>query len=131
VLQKQDPHPRLFSHYVSTLRALTVLPLNQGILRIFEKKLLEEIGYGLRWHEDFSTGKPLISDKYYQYYPGEGFKQTEDQQMGSFKGEHLLAFSRELLTTQECLRDAKRLMRAVISTLLGHYNLQSRELFQK
>src|SRR4029079_13195722 len=26
LLQKQDPHPRLFSYYVSTLHALTVLP---------------------------------------------------------------------------------------------------------
>jgi DNA repair protein RecO (recombination protein O) len=131
VLQKQDPHPRLFSHYVSTLHALTMLPLNQSILRIFEKKLLEEIGYGLQWHEDFSTRQPLMPDKYYQYHPGNGFKQINDQQVGGFKGESILAFAHELLTTQEYLQDAKRLMRMVMTTLLGHQNLQSRELFQK
>lgn len=129
ILQKQDPHPRLFSHYMSTLKELTIFPLNQSVLRIFEKKLLEEIGYGLRWYEDFSTGQPLIPDKYYQYYPGNGFKEV-DNQMG-FKGESLLAFAQELLTTPEYLQDAKRLMRLMIATLLGHYNLQSRELFQK
>jgi DNA repair protein RecO (recombination protein O) len=131
VLQKQDPHPHLFAHYVSTLKALTALPLNQGILRIFEKKLLEEMGYGLRWNEDFSTGHPLIPDQYYQYYPGEGFKHIDNQQAGSFKGESLLAFAHELLTTHAFLQDAKRLMRIVISTLLGNQPLQSRELFQK
>jgi len=130
VLQKQDPHPRLFSQYVTTLKALTVSPLNQSMLRIFEKKLMEEMGYGLRF-EDFSTGLPLISDQYYEYHPGNGFKQINDQQSGSFKGDSILAFAHELLTTPEYLKDAKRLMRMVIATLLGHQTLQSRELFQK
>ncbi len=127
VLQKQDPHPQLFAHYQSTLEALTVLPLNQSILRIFEKKLLEEIGYGLCWHEDFSTGQAILPDKYYQYYPGDGFKQIES---GGFKGEALLTIANESFT-EVYLQDAKRLMRIVITALLSDQTLYSRKLFQK
>jgi DNA repair protein RecO (recombination protein O) len=127
LLQKQDPHPQLFLNYQSTLSSLTKLPVDQSILRIFEKKLLDEIGYGLRWHEDFLTEMPLIPDKYYQYCPGDGFKETQNPQ--GFKGESLLAIANESLITRECLQDAKKLMRLIIAGLLGQSRLQSRELF--
>lgn len=130
VLQKQDPHPQVFMNYQSTLEALTLSPLNQSVLRIFEKKLLEEIGYGLQW-SDFSNGQSLVPDKYYHYYPGYGFKEIENQSAQGFKGGSLLAFADELFISQQDLQDAKRLMRFVIATLLGEKNLNSRELFLK
>ena len=82
-------------------------------------------------YEDFLTGLPIVANQYYQYHLGNGFKQVNNQQVGSFKGESILAFAHELLTTAEYLLDAKRLMRMVIATLLGDQTLQSRELFQK
>lgn len=126
LLQKQDPYPSLFLKYKKTLEALAILPLNPKSLRLFEKSLLEEAGYGLQWYVDFSTGQPLVSDNYYRYYPGHGFKEMEN---GQFKGECLLEFANETLMTDESLRDAKRLMRMAIALALDNYALQSKDLF--
>lgn len=127
VLQKQDPNPRLYTIYEHTLLELQNANQLQKTLRIFEKKLLEELGYGLQLQNDFATGDPFLSEKFYQYYPDHGFKQG-DQERG-FKGKSLLALAKEELNDEECLRDAKRLMRLVLSALLGFEEIHSRKLF--
>lgn len=133
VLQKHDPHPRLYAVYQQTLLTLQSMPLQQKTLRLFEKKLLEELGYGLQLAHDFATGAPLIHDKNYRFYPEFGFKIGDENDNPAsamiFSGKSLLALAREELEDPEVLRDAKRLMRQVLGPLLGPQPLQSRKLF--
>lgn len=128
LLQKGDPHPRLFDVYRCTLMALQGDMLNQSVLRLFEKKLLDELGYGVSLNIDFVTGNAILLDKYYQYYPEQGFTQSE-QHTGAFLGKHLIAFEQEELFNNDVLRAAKRLMRIVLGSILGELPLHSRKLF--
>lgn len=128
LLQKSDPHPVLYAMYEQTLLELRGNVLAQKTLRLFEKKLLDELGYGLPLQEDFSTGNALQPDAYYQYVPEQGFKQCEEG-AALFIGKHLIALHHEQLQEEDVLRDAKRLMRMVLRPLLGEMPLNSRKLF--
>lgn len=137
VLQKQDSHPRLYTIYYQTLLELQGAKLQQKTLRLFEKKLLEELGYGLQLQHDFLTGEELLAEEYYQFYPEQGFKRYESflssaqvEERG-FKGKNLLALAKEQLDNEESLRDAKRLMRLALGSLLSFQPLYSRKLFNK
>lgn len=125
LLQKQDPYPYLYRVYHETLVELANTHLQQKTLRLFEKKFLEEIGYGLQLNQD--------ADKYYHYYPDYGFEEVnpnEDKRSGMvFSGKNLRHLANETLDDPESLGEAKKLMRLVIAHLLGDKTLESRKLF--
>lgn len=128
LLQKHDPHPSLFNHYTKTLRNLDTEALDLNVLRLFEKNLLEELGYGLPLAHDYITEQPLLADKKYHYHHDHGFTEAED---GDFQGDYLIAFANGRLECDEGLHDIKRLMRKALARLLGDQPLQSRDLFKK
>lgn len=132
LLPKHDSQPRIFTLYHETLLALEQTERQQKVLRIFEKKLLEELGYGLQLKHDLSV-KPFHSDCYYRYIPEFGFELFTPDHASLprtvFLGKSLLALANEDFEDEESLRDAKRLMRLVLSSVLGDYVLHSRKLF--
>ena len=129
LLHKHDPCTLIFDLYHETLLALQGDTLQQKILRIFEKKLLEQLGYALHLNDKIQT------EKYYRYIPELGFKLYDDYENAPsnwvFLGKHLLAFSADNLEDADVLRDAKRLMRLALTPLLGPKPLHSRKLFQE
>jgi len=128
VLQPSDPHPILFETYHDTLLALQNNCFNEKILRLFEKKLLIELGYGL-----FSMNQSFLNNQFYQFDSEKGFVECKrDPLIKSFifSGKSLLSFANEELTDPESLFDAKRLIRLAFRILLGIYDLHSRKLFQ-
>ncbi len=132
VLQKNDPHPLLFAMYHQTLLELQGPTLHQKVLRLFEKKCLEELGYGLSFC-DHMNGEALRPDQLYYFFPEKGFV-AQDALMknknSAFQGKSLLAFHEGRLDDEVSCRDAKRLMRLAISALLGLQSFHSRQLFQ-
>jgi DNA repair protein RecO (recombination protein O) len=123
LLQKQDPCPHLYRVYQNTLVELQADRLQQKTLRIFEKRLLEELGYGLQFQS-------IVAEKYYQFNPEQGFElHNHEVNNRVFLGKSLLALADEQLNDPESLRDAKRLMRMVLAPLLGNQPLHSRKLF--
>jgi DNA repair protein RecO (recombination protein O) len=126
LLPKQDPHPNLYTTYRNTLVELQAPILKEAVLRLFEKRLLEEMGYGLQLPREFTP------DNYYRYYPEQGFELCSNQlemSMTVFSGKSLLALAREELSNDEVLKDVKRLMRLAYKPLLAGKELKSRELF--
>lgn len=132
VLHKHDPHPGLYRIYRETLLELQQDCLQQKTLRLFEKKLIEELGYGLQLRYD-TSGKAFMADQHYQFYPEQGFELEQGVgdacKVPTFPGRSLLALANEQLDDESSLRDAKRLMRIVLAPLLGSQPLQSRKLF--
>ena len=55
LLQRNDPHPELFAAYGQALHGLQTEP--QRPLRLFEKHLLEALGYGLLLDHDAGSGE--------------------------------------------------------------------------
>lgn len=133
LLHKWDPHPNLFRVYDETLMALQQAPLNQQALRIFEKILLEELGYGLL-QKDGEDQQAFDPEKYYRFVPEQGFVVSElgeDAKAKStlFSGKSLLSIANEDWSDEDCMQDAKRLTRFALTPLLGGRQIHSRKLF--
>lgn len=132
MLQKEDPSANLYTIYQKTLLELTNTCVQEKPLRIFEKNLLIELGYGLLLNQELASGNSIQEEAYYIFYPENGFKLQEDQTLlGGFKGSSLLALVKEQWNNEESLQDAKRLMRLVLKSLLGDKPLHSRALFKR
>jgi DNA repair protein RecO (recombination protein O) len=130
LLHRDDPCPDVFTLYQMTLNGLEKASALQQVLRCFEKRLLDHLGYGLSLTHESETGQPIVADCYYQYYPDYGFVQTvqDNANASIFCGRSLLDFSQESFLSDASLKDAKRLMRIAMSLRIGSRPLKSREL---
>lgn len=126
---RDDPHPRLFQHYSATLRALAVDTAFEPLLRRFEVGLLEDIGYGMQLCH-CPSGEPVSGELRYHYPSEEGPVRADDPESGGLRGDTLLALAGERPFTDEAVREARALMRRVLSRYLGESPLKSRELFR-
>lgn len=128
LLAADDAHPALFEHYAATLTALTAGRPLEPLLRAFEWRLLDELGYGFALDRD-CQGQPVDPVRLYQWLPEEGFQAVAQWQPGLFLGRELLALAQADWTQPGALAAAKRLMRQALAPHLGGRPLVSRELF--
>lgn len=128
LLPAHDPHPEVFALSLATLQKLASGSLLQQTLRSFELDLLEAIGYGLRLDED-AGGHPIEPGRPYLYHPEQGAVPTQAATDGAIQGAALLALGRREGLDDGQLRDAKRLMRAILQHHMNGRPLRSRELF--
>ena len=134
LLQKWDAHAELFARYEKALRDLQTEKLEQQALRSFEKSLLEELGYGVLPKSDAVLQRTFSPEKYYRFTHDQGLMPcaTADENAPAiFSGKSLLAIAKEEWQTENVLRDAKRLIRLVLTPLLGAREIYSRKLFVK
>lgn len=126
-----DPHVALFNAYQDALQQLEHPVTLEKSLRLFEKKLLDELGYGLTLDQEAESGVAVIPEGSYQYLWGQGLRKENACAKHAlvFQGRQLLAFHQERLENKEDLRCAKRLTRYAINVLLGEKKLKSRDLF--
>ncbi len=130
LLPRFDPHPQLFAHYQQTLQCLQLPGSPEHSLRLFEKNLLMELGYGLSLDQE-ATGAAIMAEQYYVFTTSVGFSSNPlpHSKISTFSGSSLLAFHNEKLDSAKDLQAAKRLTRLAIGALLGNKPLKSRELF--
>lgn len=131
LLHRHDPHERLFVSYIEALTQLTGNARPEHALRIFEKRMLDEIGYGLVLDHDVESGIPIEPAAVYRYLPEHGpVAETQSRKDGiAIHGASLLALARETLDDEVSRREAKRLLRALLARQLGDRPLASRYLF--
>lgn len=159
LLARHDAHPGLFVAYGQVLRALAAPDESpdespgedwreQRALRLFEKALLGEIGYGLVLDHEVTSGAPIADDEEYDYYPDRGpvgvgagrvdgvrevapgFTIAPGGRALRLRGRTLSALARGELEDVESLREVKGLMRLALGVCLGHRPLHSRALFR-
>ena len=128
LLPTEDPHPALFEHYALTLQALAVDPPLEPLLRAFEWRLLDELGYGFALDVDIA-GRPIATAGLYRLRPDAGLEPVAQLQPGLFQGADLLAMAEADWSSPGALAAAKRLMRQALAPHLGGRPLVSRELF--
>lgn len=131
LLQRADPHPDIFDAYHSLMTHLSALSDIEKNLRLFEKRLLVSLGFGLSLDHNHSTFEKVTADNNYYFTLEHGpvLASTETSHGNIFKGKSLLSLHHEILEDVDSLRDAKRLMRQVIDKLLDYRPLKVRELF--
>lgn len=134
LLEKEDPLPQLFSVYHKTLLALSENDKVEVALRLFEKRLLEILGYGIPFKEEARTGQLIQPSCYYRFVLEQGFclidhaNVREDDPL-VFQGAHLISIAQGAFADAASLLSAKRLFRAVLTSMLSHRSLNSRALF--
>ncbi len=130
LLHRHDAHPGLFTAYQ---QALTGLQQNQPqiTLRLFEKRLLLELGYALQLNKIAHTDNNILPEQHYYFDPIQGLLPCANKttQANVFAGASLLALHHEELTEKDQLHDARRLLRLAINSLLDNKPLRTRELF--
>jgi DNA repair protein RecO (recombination protein O) len=93
-------------------------------LRLFELRLLDELGYGLQLSST-ANGDAIISERRYLYTPDAGFTPADS----GVSGATLHALHNGAWNTRMERREARDLMRTVLDHHLGHRPIRSRELF--
>lgn len=134
LLHRHDPHEALYGAYREALSALAGATHTEAILRLFEKRLLGEIGYGLVFDRDVGDNTPIAADAWYDYIPERGPVRLAHPDLARpqgivVRGASLTAFANEALAGPDMLREIKRLMRTVLARYLGDKPLHSRKLF--
>jgi len=119
---RHDPHVALFDAYTLALGELKRGVALEPTLRIFEKRLLEEVGFGLDLGTDADSGRGIRADEHYQFHPAQGLKRAPRGGRGALSGRALVALANESLGSAD-LEDARRLLGAAIA-----YCLEGREL---
>ena len=123
---RHDPLPLLFDTYHEALEGLRHgVPLEPQ-LRVFEKRLLEALGYGLDLSAEAHTGKHIEPDEYYHFRPEQGLVATVADAAGALAGASLIGLANESLSGERELEDAKRLLQAALAQCLEGRPLATR-----
>ena len=128
LLPAEDPHPAIFQHYAITVLALAEERALEPLLRSFEWRLLDELGYGFALDLD-CEGQPIVATGLYRLHTETGMVPVGHVQPGVFQGAELLAMAEANWAEPGALAAAKRLMRQALAPHLGGRPLVSRELF--
>lgn len=125
---RHDPHPELFDQYATTLAQLGQGQSADILLRHFEARLLEFIGYGLNLASEADTGRAVRADAHYHYRPGvHGVVLAGTASEGAIAGHVLLRLcDAGQLDGESDLRQARALMRAAIDHCLEGRELRTR-----
>jgi DNA repair protein RecO (recombination protein O) len=131
LLHRHDAHPAVYDAYQAALIGLQDKTNPEKVLRLFELRLLAEIGYGLELQKEAHTQLEIVAENFYRYDAELGFTRLLESQHDNlvFSGKALLALQCNDLQDEEDLRQAKRLLRFVLGAVLGEKPLKSRELF--
>ncbi len=131
LLQRNDPHAALFDAYAALLARLYEPGEDAGrALRLFEKRLLDEIGWGLNLEHEAGSGAPLEPGRSYRYGIEGGAEPVDGVAEGTliFCGASLLSLGKERLDDPRSLADARRLLRAALDRVLDGRPLRTREV---
>lgn len=131
LVRRDDPLPEIFAAYGQALQGLASRENESISLRLFEKRLLQGLGYGLLLDHAVDTGKPVEPGGLYRYEADHGLVTASSPGRHVFGGSGLLAFNREDLEDVDVRNDARRLMRLVLARHLGSKPLHSRGLYRQ
>lgn len=122
--------PELFERYQAVLQQLSAQKLIEPLLREFEIHLMNELGYGVDFQNEQSSGKEIEAAYHYHFDPEQGFTYAMSHQKNVIAGQALLDISR-FQWNESSLQAAKFINRVALRTLLGDKPLKSRELFAR
>jgi DNA repair protein RecO (recombination protein O) len=123
---RHDPHPSLFDAYHRVLEEFRGGRVLERGLRIFEKRLLGEVGYGLDLTSECHSGQRIVACGYYRFRPGEGLVAASSDDPGALPGSSLASLEQERLTSPAELADARRLLKCALEHCLEGRELATR-----
>ena len=132
LLHKHDQHQELFFSYERLMKNMADDSKPEPLLRLFEKSLLAEIGYGIDYGCT-SQGDAVKDDLFYIVSPDNGITVTTSRKTSELivSGKTLNDIESEIFSDENTLKESKQLMRRILHHHLGHKPLKSRDLFAK
>lgn len=131
LLPRDDPHELLFEHYREALQLLSASSDYAAILRRFEKRLLQELGYALTFDHEADTGVPVAAGETYHYVIERGpVRQSAGQNGVELRGKTLLDLAVDDYSDPLTLQQGKALMRTLLNHYLGDQQLHTRQLLK-
>ena len=132
LLHQHESHSELFDLYGEALLDISISENIDMVLRIFEKGLLQSLGYGLVLDHVIDDGQAIEADKKYYYLLDTGplKKLPPTKNYVEISGESLLALDSSDLDNKLKLEETKRLMRFILQGHLGDKPLASRALYK-
>ena len=131
LLPRQDPQSGLYDAYENLLAELAAAPGEEPALRRFEKRLLEDLGYGLSLDREAVSGQPIVAEAHYRYVLDQGPVVASRTETGvPITGRGLLALRDGVLSDPTVLKEVKRLTRAALAEQLRGRALKTRELYR-
>jgi DNA repair protein RecO (recombination protein O) len=125
---RHDPQPTLFDTYHQTLLGLKSGAPLEPTLRIFEKRLLQTLGYGVDLAREAMSGRPIEPAQYYHLRPGQGLFAAEASRPDALAGRSLASLENEELTDVRALQDARTLLQAALAHCLDGRELATRAI---
>ena len=133
---RDDPHEGLFAAYdtaITELRALSPVLSVEPVLRRFELRLLQELGFALELAREAGTHVPIAAEREYLYVvergpipaPSEGETPANAVRL---RGLTLLDLDRGRLEDAATIAQAKSLMRLLINHSLNGQELATRAM---
>lgn len=118
---RADPHPALFDGFDGLLTALARSGEPGPALRLFERDLLAEIGYGVPLTHETQGGDPVREDADYVYHPAHGLRRGDRPapEEVAVTGAALRALAAGDFADAAHARAAKRLLAAALAPHLG------------
>ncbi len=136
LLHRHDPHQALYDAYGKALHALANSQQIEDTLRVFEKRLLQELGYGLVLESEMVNNSPIDPEATYEYVVNQGPMRVIDDERGRsteaimIRGSSLIALAQETFSDPLALQQSKTLMRAALRHYLAGKPINSRKLFR-
>ncbi len=132
MLPRFDPYEGLFDNYDEVLAKMARDTDLEWNLRIFEKQLLQYLGYGMHLENDVDHGKRIDPDCRYCYLPGTGPVQLDNSGDGVWiHGSTLLALDTGKVRAHRERKEAKVLLRTLVDYHLGGQLLRTRAVYAR
>lgn len=125
---RHDPVPEVFEDYRRALGGLRRGGGLEAVLRVFEKRLLEAVGYGVDLTSEARTGKAIEAAGCYRFQASQGLIPARRGDAEAVAGSSLLALAREELGEGRTLEDARKVLRAALAERLEGKELTTRKV---
>jgi DNA repair protein RecO (recombination protein O) len=125
---RHDPQPALFDAYHGALHRLKEGAALAPTLRVFEKRLLQMLGYGLELTTEATSGRAIDPSGYYYFRAGEGLFAADATRPGALLGRSLARLESEELAETRELKDARALLQAALAHCLEGRELATRSV---
>ncbi len=132
LLHRNDPHEHLFEYYQKALAELSTLGDYIPVLRGFEQRMLQELGYALTLDHDVASGKPIDPSREYSYEIERGpLRQGSPAHGLVICGKTLVDMEQGDYSDAVTRQQSKTLMRYILNHYLGDQPLHTRQLLKE
>ncbi|MGH8296036.1 MAG: DNA repair protein RecO [Steroidobacteraceae bacterium] len=125
---RHDPMAEVFEDYRGALGGLRSGGKVEGVLRVFEKRLLEALGYGVDLTSEARTAKAVVAEGFYRFEASQGLVPAAEGDAEAVAGSSLLALAREEMGEGRVLEDARRVLQAALAERLEGKELATRRV---